>query len=56
MHNNAPYVMKDQVRDLIPNIMDFDVRRRRHKGRSFLELSIFGLATTAYLIVLAVSV
>ena len=49
------YLMRDQVKGLIPELMQFDSRGSRRTRGSFTELLMFVGALTAYLAALAIS-
>ena len=55
MYPNKHYVMRDQVRGLIPELMQSDSRGIRRAGRSFAELLFFSAAIAVYLIALGLS-
>ena len=55
MRHSSSYVMHDQVRDLVPNLMRFDPRGSRRLRGSFTELILFTLALGAYLLALGLS-
>jgi len=55
MTHRSRYLMHDQVRDLVPDLMRFDARGSRRLRGSFTELLVFVLATGAYLLALGLS-
>jgi len=55
MHLNKHYVMRDQVRGLIPEIMKTDTRGHRRENGSFTELMLFSLAVALYVLALGLS-
>ncbi len=55
MTHRSRYLMHDQVRDLVPDLMRFDARGSRRLSGSFTELLVFVLATGAYLLALGLS-
>ena len=55
MFSQCPYVMRDQVKDLIPNLMDIDAEGTQHSPTSFRELMAFAAVITVYLLVLSFS-
>ena len=55
MFSQCPYVMRDQVKNVVPHLMDIDAEGTQHRPTSFLELAIFAIAIGAYLLVLGVS-
>jgi hypothetical protein len=55
MYSHKHYVMHDQVRGLIPELMRTDARGIRRAGRSFAELLFFSGAISLYLIALGLS-
>ncbi|MES9844074.1 MAG: hypothetical protein ABW162_14925 [Candidatus Sedimenticola sp. PURPLELP] len=55
MHTNNSYVMKDQVRELIPNLMRCDVTRETRRAETELHLVAVGAVTGLYLLVMALT-
>ncbi len=55
MRYSSSYVMHDQVRDLVPNLMRFDARGSRRLRGSFTELLVFALVMGTYLLALGLS-
>jgi len=55
MHIHDHYLMRDQVKGLIPELMQFDSRGGRRMRGSFTELLLFVGALTTYLAALAIS-
>jgi len=55
MFSQYPYVMRDQVKDLVPNLMDIDSEGSQQNPTSFRELAIFTIAVGAYLLILSLS-
>jgi hypothetical protein len=55
MYSHKHYVMRDQVKGLVPELMQSDVRGVRRAGRSFAELLFFSGAVAIYLIALGLS-
>ena len=53
MHTN--YVMRDQVRNLIPNIMKYDVTREHRKVETRLHLLAVAVVTGVYLLAVVIS-
>ena len=56
MYNKAPYVMRDQVKNLVPNLMSIDVEggRRRAAGPA-IELAVFAATTLSFLLALSIT-
>lgn len=55
MYTHSHYVMRDQVKGVIPELMRFDSRGRRRLRGSFTELALFAGAITVYLVALGLS-
>ena len=55
MKSDSRYVMHDQVRGLVPDLMRFDAQGGRRLRNTFGELLLFALATFAYLLALGLS-
>ena len=55
MYKTRPYVMRDQVKDLVPSLMELNVQgMRRTRGR-ITELAIFAAVTLGYLVMLGLT-
>lgn len=49
------YVMRDQVRELVPSIMEYDVTRDRHRSETPMHLLAVAVVTAVYLLAMAIS-
>lgn len=55
MHNQSSYIMCDQVNDLVPSLMAPVRKPRIAKIRVALEVGVFLLAASAYLVALTLA-
>ncbi|MES9871166.1 MAG: hypothetical protein ABW082_03660 [Sedimenticola sp.] len=55
MPTKSSYIMRDQVRGLIPNIMRYDVTRETRRIETELHLLAVGAVTGVYLLVMALT-
>lgn len=55
MHATSPYIMRNQVKDLVPKLMNFDARKKRRQTGHFKELVIFLFAALGYLMALGLA-
>lgn len=55
MYIEKHYVMRDQVKELVPEIMKTDTRGHRRSNSSFTELAFFSLAVALYVLALGLS-
>lgn len=55
MTRHSKYVMHDQVRELIPSIMKYDVTRETRQTETKLHFLAVAVVTAAYLFALAIS-
>ncbi|WP_172838899.1 hypothetical protein [Solemya velesiana gill symbiont] len=55
MHRNNSYIMRDQVRGLIPAIMKYDVTREERRTETELHLLAVGAVTGIYLLIMALN-
>ena len=55
MYNNRPYVMRDQVKNLVPSLMELSVQGMRKPRGRITELAIFAAVTLGYLVVLGLT-
>ncbi len=55
MHIHGSYVMREQVRDLVPSIMNYDVTRPARVRETRLHLLAVGFVTGIYLITAALA-
>ena len=55
MYTNRPYVMRDQVRDLVPSLMELSVQGVRKTRGRMTELAVFAAVTLGYLVVLGLT-
>lgn len=55
MNTSTPYVMRDQVKNVVPTLMNRDVTGSHRERTSFTELAIFAVVTLAYLVALGLT-
>jgi len=55
MKTPSPYVMCDQVKDLVPSLMRLDVEGMPQRRGSFRELAVFAAVTIGYLVALGLT-
>ena len=55
MYTDNQYIMRDQVRGLIPSLIRKDPRDRMKRLRAWLQLTVFGLATLSYIAALSLT-
>ena len=55
MYSDNQYIMRDQVRGLVPSLIKKDPHDRLHRLRSWLQLAVFALATVSYLVALSLT-
>jgi hypothetical protein len=54
-NKESNYIMKEQVRNLIPSIMEYDVTRERDDTSAHFHLKAIAAVTTIYLLAMALS-
>lgn len=55
MYRENQYIMRDQVRGLVPSLLRKDPRDRLNRLRAWLQLTVFGLATLSYIAALSLT-
>ena len=55
MQRNHPYFMRDQVRNLVPSLMELNGQGARREPRRITELAVFAAVTLGYLVVLGLT-
>ena len=55
MNPNRPYVMRDQVHNLVPSLMELSVQGVRKTRGSMTELAVFAAVTLGYLVLLGLT-
>ena len=55
MKHNPEYIMQEQVQNLIPSIMEYDVTFEHHTKNTPLHLMAIGVLTSVYIIAMAFS-
>lgn len=55
MNFKYPYVMRDQVRDLVPTLMELDVQGTKRPRGTMTELAVFAAVMIGYLVVLGLT-
>ena len=55
MGRNSSYFMRDQVNNLVPNLMEMNVQGKRKPQGRVIELAVFLATTIGYLIVLGLT-
>ena len=55
MYTQNQYIMRDQVRGLIPSLIKKDPRDRMNRLRTWLQLMVFALATLSYIAALSLT-
>lgn len=55
MKSHYRYFMRDQVKDLVPSLMQLDAAGSSGRRHSFTELAVFATVTLGYLAVLGIT-
>lgn len=55
MNMSCPYVMRDQVKNVVPSLMQLNVEGAQRRRGSFTELAIFASVTLGYLLMLGLT-
>lgn len=55
MKHNSEYIMHEQVQNLIPSIMEYDVTFEHHSKNAPLHLMAIGVLASVYIIAMAFS-
>ena len=55
MNPNCPYVMRDQVRNLIPSLMELSAQGVRKPRGTMTELAVFTAVTLCFLLALGLT-